>query len=438
MERIVFLVTDRVYKKTRRYIEKIRRCAGDTASINLVLVSGFPQGICVSTVSDCVSTIFEGTVQEIAQYIGRAVGQRNVKVAILALNESSILPAIAIRRNLGIESPSGYIESCDKRKARDLLARQGTKLELPYCEVSPGENRAVTRPFESDRYVVKPAYGMSSSDVKIFDSWDGAKLYAESTENARPWVPDHVAEALNNELGRTDGRIIESYVDGTEFSIDGWVGGSAFTAIVQHKLCMVQGSFIGDGPTVSPPIVQESLPTKWSGLSNSEEAIWAFGRDVLDAIGFSHGVFHIEGRERFSDRKLVVIEVNPRAPGGSLWKSALIRSGYDLELVDILLQLGEKPTRTSPPTPGYTLHYPFYAGNPGVLVDWGELAESKPVALPNLQIDYAAELGDIFGEKEMSEEPYLAFAVIHDKRLDGILAKCEAILNLRPPEIRPG
>ena len=39
-----------------------------------------------------------------------------------------------------------------------------------------------------------------------------------------------------------------------------------------------------------------------------------FGRKVLCAIGFTEGVFHIEGRERQTDAKLCLIEVNSRAP----------------------------------------------------------------------------------------------------------------------------
>jgi hypothetical protein len=56
--------------------------------------------------------------------------------------------------------------------------------------------------------------------------------------------------------------------EGTEFSIDGWINGDKFCAKVQHKLFMVQSTFIGDGPTVSPPIQTHQLP---EGMARAEE-----------------------------------------------------------------------------------------------------------------------------------------------------------------------
>jgi predicted ATP-grasp superfamily ATP-dependent carboligase len=101
------------------------------------------------------------------------------------------------------------------------------------------------------------------------------------------------------------------------------------------------------------------LPKHWQGLENDEKTICNFGHNVLQKIGFKRGVFHIEGREQHTDRSLHLIEVNPRAPGGSLWRSALLRSGYDLEMIDAAIQLG------------MNVPHPIYASNAGVLQDWG-------------------------------------------------------------------
>jgi hypothetical protein len=200
---------------------------------------------------------------------------------------------------------------------------------------------------------------------------------------------------------------------------------------------MVQNTFIGDGPSVSPPMNCARIPKEWCGLETPEEKILEFGREVLSGLGFSQGVFHIEARERHSDHKLVLIEVNPRAPGGSLWKSALLRTGYDLELIDVAIQLGK-------PIPGpialkhkNVLHYPFYATNPGVLIDWGDLANPVSSLPPDLAIDFAVKLGHVFYNEDMFEEPDLGFVVTHDKSVDGLLAKFQNILKLNPPTIKP-
>jgi ATP-grasp domain len=438
MDPLVVLVTDRIYVKTRRHLEKIRDCAGEQSSISLACVSGFPDGIDIESVRDLVSEVIDGCVQSLADQIRERISSSEGRpVSVLALNQSSILPAIAIRRLLGLPSRQGFIESCDKRQMRRLLSECGTDLAMDYCEATPGETGSATKHFVADRYVVKPAFGMSSSDVKIRQTWIDAKRYAESLENAREWVPPHVTRALHSQIGRTDTRIIEPYIDGTEFSVDGWINDQVFHAIVQHKLCMVERTFIGDGPTVSPPIRSACQPNGWFGLENCEESICKFGRAVLDAIGFSHGVFHIEGRERHVDAKLCLIEVNPRAPGGSLWKSALLRTGYDLELVDAMIQLGRSVPKPEALTRKHVLHYPFYANNPGVLTDWGDLTSPEASVVQGLTVDFAARLGHSFHEADMLEEPYLAFAVAHDDTVEGLIAKCQAILRLKPPLIQP-
>lgn len=436
MDPLVILVTDRIYAKTRRHLTKVRECIGERAPVSLARVSGFPDGLDIEFVRDLVSDVMDGCVQ-IADRILLSIDSTDRPLYVLALNQSSILPAIAIRSLLGVPSRPGFIESCDKRQTRRLLSQSGPDLAMDYCEATPGEPGSAANHFVAERYVVKPAFGMSSSDVKFFDTWSDAKRYAESPDNAKEWVPLHVAQALNPPIGRTDTRIIEPYIDGTEFSIDGWIQDHAFYSIVQHKLCMVQRTFIGDGPTVSPPLGPACLPDGWCGLKNGEETICKFGRAVLDAIGFSQGVFHIEGRERYLDARLSLIEINPRAPGGSLWKSALLRTGYDLELVDAIIQLGKPLPLPNVPTRKHVLHYPFYATNTGVLSDWGGLANLEESPVENLTVDFAAQLGDFFHEKDMSEEPYLAFAVTHDDTVGGLLAKCQAILSLDPPRVRP-
>jgi hypothetical protein len=126
-----------------------------------------------------------------------------------------------------------------------------------------------------------------------------------------------------------------------------------------------------------------------------------------------------------------VIEINPRAPGGSLWRSALLRTGYDLELIDVALQLGKAPPPPSGDTSRYVLHYPFYAERIGTLTSWGALEEPGS----EISIDRAADLGQRFEERDLQEEPYLAFAVARDDTMEGILAKCHHILELERPSI---
>lgn len=334
MTELVMLLMDKVYPKTRRYVEKVRSCTARKTSVVLACVSGFSDTLELGTVHDCVDEVIVGGVYELADRV-RAKEEDGLRVSLVALNQSSVLPSVALHRLLGRPERHGLIESCDKRQTRALL-RPLPDLAMDYCAVNPGE-RVASR-FSAARYIVKPAFGMSSHGVKRCDSWEEALACAQAQEDAREWLPSHVRLALG--LGETHARIIEPYIDGTEFSVDGWISAEGFRAIVQQKLYMVENSFIGDGLTVSPPIDSRQLPDGWAGLCASEKEIGVFARQVLGAIGFSRGVFHIEGREQRSDQSLKLIEVNPRAPGGSLWKSALLRLGEDLETVDASIQLG--------------------------------------------------------------------------------------------------
>jgi hypothetical protein len=249
---LVVLVTDRIYAKTRRHLQKVKLCVGEQCTLYLACVSGFPKGLEINLVRDLVSGVIEGSVHDLATSITSNIGCVTPPI-ILALNQSAILPALALQRLLSLPLRSGFIEACDKGRMRELLFQSGGSLAMEYRVASPGKSGSSGSRFKADRYIVKPRFGMSSSDVKIFDSWGDAKGYAESPAHRKEWVPQHVINALRSHIKRTDQRIIEPRIEGTEFSIDGWIAEGSFHAQVQHKLFMVQSSFIGDGPTVSPP-----------------------------------------------------------------------------------------------------------------------------------------------------------------------------------------
>jgi hypothetical protein len=430
-KQLVMLLMDKVYPKTRRYVTKIRSCIESNTPIALACVRGYSESLQFDTALDCVDDVTVGTVYELADWV-RTKEEQGTHVSVVALNQSSVLPNLALHRLLKRLERRGLIESCDKRQTRALL-RSHPQLAMDYCAVNPGQ--PTDAHFSAIQYIVKPAFGMSSHGVKKCGSWEQALSCAQSLEDTREWLPSDVSEVLG--FDKTDSRIIEPYVDGTEFSVDGWISSKGYRAIVQQKLYMVENSFIGDGMTVSPPIDSSRLPEGWSSLCAAERDIRKFAREVLAAIGFSRGVFHIEGREQHSDHALKLIEVNPRAPGGALWRSALLRLGQDLETVDARIQLGKPVPKARPPTYKYVLHYPFYADKSGVLKDWGDLASPEALNALGVSIDRAVELKQRFTDADMQEEPYLAFAVAHADTLEALLEKCHGVLKLAKPRIVP-
>jgi hypothetical protein len=408
-------------------------------SLVLAIVEGFGAGPAIGTVCAEPPEVIEGTIPELAETLRRRRGEAAEPPRVVALNQSAILPGLALRYSLGLAHRPGLAEACDKRLTRRLLAQ--TDLHLDFVEARPGEVLGDDKMFKADRYVIKPAFGMSSKDVKFCDTWaqvrhfvqDSVKLHFERSTVSLDWVPQHVMTALGWK-DRSDAWIVEAYVAGPEFSIDGCIRGGSFCAFVQHKLSIIETTtFVGDGPTITPPVGPDDLPSKWSALRNGEAAICEFGRRVLQAIDFTEGVFHIEGRERSSDGRLFLVEVNPRAPGGALWKSIARRTGLDLETIDAAIQLGLPLPKPDTPAAVRAIHYPFYAQQPGVLVDWGSLGWRGQPPIETLSVDFAVPLGQMFKPSDLDEEPYLAFAVAHDDTLAGLLEKCECILRLTPP-----
>ena len=216
MKQLVVLVTDQIYVKTRRYLQKIKDCLDGHTSLCLAHVEGFSKGLSYASVRKFVTEqhVIYGTIEYLAERILQLARSESSELFVLALNQSSILPAMALRQLLHLPLRPGFIESCDKRRTRRLLAKYD-KLALDYREIMPGQPNPHVDAFEAEQYVVKPAFGMSGSDVKIFKTWGEAKHYAESLEHAKKWVPEGISRALN--LGATNVRIIEPYVDGTEF-----------------------------------------------------------------------------------------------------------------------------------------------------------------------------------------------------------------------------
>lgn len=436
MTRRVYLVTDQIYLKTLRHLEKVKTCLTEQDRLFLARVRGFSEGLDAGILRDLNIGVQDGSVREIADAVLRSGEATPASTLVLALNQSAVLPAIALGRLLDLPVRSGYVESCNKYLMREVLKDEDDGIALEFRAAMPGEPGSAGLPFAADDgYIVKPAFGMSSSDVKYFSKWEEAAHYAESPTNSKDWVPESVMKIVFGTAVRSNMRIIEPNVEGTEFSIDGWIRGSELHAIVQHKLCVFRSSFIGDGPTVSPPLTRIRRSREWTRLRASEQTLREFARKVLSAIGLTRGVFHMEARERYSDARLCLIEVNPRAPGGSLWRSALSRTGYDLELIDACIQLGKPVPPRVPDRHPCVLHYPFYAAKPGTLRDWGDLANLDACGISGLTVDFAVELGHCFRERDLLEEPYLAFAVAHDETREGLLAKCEAILGLTPPRI---
>ncbi|MFJ6722357.1 ATP-grasp domain-containing protein [Streptomyces sp. NPDC091259] len=128
--------------------------------------------------------------------------------------------------------------------------------------------------------------------------------------------------------------IIEEYLDGTEFSVDGPVVDGVFHALFSvEKPEHDEERHHDAGLRLSPPqsdavrVAVEQLSAKVSALCTE--------------LGLQRGWFHVEGRA-LPDGSAELVEINPRS-GGGLYRSATMRTcGLDPVEVTVGMALGEE------------------------------------------------------------------------------------------------
>jgi hypothetical protein len=432
--RAILLVTDAIYTKTKRHIGKVRALARDDYLCLLLTPHGPTDydvarlerelGVRVFQVKS--SDDLDRTLSSIAGIAG--------EIAVVSLNHDGLLPALAVAHFLGRPPRAGILEACNKLITRARCS-DDKNLALAHLSAGAGDQLPKRAPFGPGPYIIKPCLGTSSQQVFLLQSWravrDFLARHPAPSIHINPWVE----AALDWKGFPTKAWIVERYISGTEFSIDGWITGSQCKAVVQHKLQTVKSPFFGDGLTVSPPVPACDLSPYDDALELKEDVLKVFARQVLKAIGLSKGVFHIEARKSPRQDQVQLIEVNPRAPGGSLWKSAMLRTGCDLELKDAALQIDRPYAGEGIVPAAHVMHYPYYAMRSGKLLSWGMLGNDCLPGLPNLCIDKAANLGDTFDLENECGEAYLAFAVSHDETLQGLLEQAKTLRAFGEPII---
>lgn len=133
--------------------------------------------------------------------------------------------------------------------------------------------------------------------------------------------------------------MVEQFLDGDEFSVDGYVTGGSFTPVFVADKPDHDASRLHDrGLRISPPV---RLPAA------AVDRFVADLRTLITHIGLDGVWLHVEGRVR-EDGRPGLIEINPR-PGGGLYAAAIrFRAGLDPIAVALSLAIGEQPPTTHP------------------------------------------------------------------------------------------
>ncbi len=240
-------------------------------------------------------------------------------------------------------------------------------------------------------FMVKPLCGMSSEQVKCVDNWKEVIKYAKEVRKffqeqlkSQSWQNTPREWTVNLPNGEPityqlyEDILVEEKITGSEYTVDGCIFGDEDTVccVVQHKENRFISPFCGNGLIMSPPDysgcrLSPFSPKKGVDLELSEPCktkipdFEKFVTQGVKAIGLKNWCFHAEVME--TEGGLRFIELNPRPPGGLLWKTAQEHIGIDLSgaIVDFYLK---RDFEKKPKQPNYqtvTGEFPIYAFKKG-------------------------------------------------------------------------
>jgi biotin carboxylase len=203
--------------------------------------------------------------------------------------------------------------------------------------------------------VLKPAAAAGSFGIfEVRDAVEARTAY-DRLAALLPGVPVPWRGGAAGEL------ILDEYLDGPEFSVEGWVAGGVVT---------VAG--ITDKTTTDPYHLELRHVFPSAAAPAAQDAIRAGTDRVLRAIGLDHCAFHLECK--LTSRGFRLIEVAGR-PGGDYIASHLVplATGIDLHAACIQIACGQQPPAPAPDGLAAGVHF-LLADRPGRFAGVDELA----------------------------------------------------------------
>ncbi|MGW0854317.1 ATP-grasp domain-containing protein [Streptomyces sp. NPDC002690] len=261
-------------------------------------------------VHDRVDTRSAGAVAELAS----ALAERNDVAAIVPGFEYAVPVVAAAAARLGLPGITTTTAELlrDKREMKQALAAAG----VPVARGVPisarrGEEAAHRRAAGHVGFpaVLKPVNGSGSLGVRRID--DHAEL-ADCVERARLAPMNDMGLWLGESL------LLESYVPGPEFSVEGYArDGVPHVVAITQKQLGPEPHFVETGHIVDPGLAAQ-VRTALADVATA----------AVRALGMNVGAFHLEAR--LTPRGPVVIEVAARLGGDHIQRLVTLAHGVDL------------------------------------------------------------------------------------------------------------
>lgn len=229
----------------------------------------------------------------------------------------NVLVANAVALRLGLRAPpAAVLESCcDKGITRKLAGLTG-QFNPPWLSVQPQasvpESEIEAMIASAGSLVVKPAAMCGGTLVSRHDT-----------------AGDAVAAVQEIRKHCSDSVLVEAYIDGPEFSVEVFGG---------HILGISQVVVREDGGFAE---LGQVFPYDEDALICAD--LCKAARTTLDALGLDEGPAHLQ--YRVSDSRCLLLEVNPRLPGGLV--CGLVKHAIDLDLGALYVEylLGDTKAR---------------------------------------------------------------------------------------------
>lgn len=277
-------------------------------------------------------------------------------VAVVAGFELAVPLAAAVAAKLGLPGvdPVAAEGLRDKRRMKEVLHAAGVPVSrfVPLDPANAGDAEfAAIEEVVGYPAVVKPVDGSGSLFVRRVD--DRVSLRdAVASVQAIDAMDRRLAEKL----------LVESYVAGPEFSVEGFVQNGETTVVsVTAKLLGPEPQFVEIGHTVEADLA-----------SADRSALADTATQAVRALGLTVGVFHVE--VRLSAAGPVIMEVGGRLAGDHIPVLIEAVHGVDLPTVNVEVLAGRRVTVDSPlPTRGVAGVRYFIAKQQSVLANREEL-----------------------------------------------------------------
>lgn len=282
-----------------------------------------------------------------------------------------------------------------KSECRRILSENGVS-PVKYCLVSKEEHLLNVPLMVGFPAVIKPVGGQGSDCVYKVNNYDElnsryCQIINTAIEGAHPNTCKNLrVNSVNYDLTRDV--IVEEYLHGTEYAIDGYIyENEAVIAAIHQKCFGKEDEGFRDVFYISPPL-------NWT--SEDQSKIDTLVNDVKNVLGMNNTLFHIE--IRMSNGIPRIVEVNPRIGGGTITENIFMSTGICLIGVFANILCGNQIIRSQPLQRGVVYDFGITipkAGRVMAIHGYDKIKEVNGIKHTQLYVKLGDEVKSVIGER---------------------------------------